>query len=136
MISGFFAWIHRKFFGRDLRAALSETRKIRIRGVNFVIRKVSTLDYLDGSQVMLQYYDEYKLKKDDPKAQLNESTIKKMKEHYRDVFLSAVVRPKLVRKKEDEGAEGIHVDDIFTDMSLANDLYVKIMTFANGKKKI
>jgi len=132
------SFLSRLFRGRDLGAVLNETRKVRVHGVVFTIKKISPLDYLDGSQVMLQYYDEYK-KQVKGEGQLSDSTVKKMRAHFRDVFVNAVVHPKIVREiSKDQPADpaAIPVEHLFTDMGLANDLYVQIMAYANGKKKL
>jgi hypothetical protein len=119
-----------KLFGRkSLSDRLGETRAVTIYGVKFRIKRLDALDYLDGSQSILQIYETYNPTK------VSESMVnhKKIKAHYRDVFMSAVVEPKLKRK--DDNSEGIFVDNLMTDFNLANRLYEEIFSHTYGKKK-
>lgn len=100
-------------------------------GMFFTIKKIDPSAFLDGSKVMLQVFDLYKI--DRSKANLEvEKNLNKIKEHYRDVFMSSVVEPKLKRKPEEEG---ILVDNLFTDWTLCHDLYGHIIEYTYGKKK-
>jgi hypothetical protein len=121
-----FDWI----FGKRLSQVVDERKKIRIKGVVFIIRKINPLDYLDGSKAVVQAFDVYRMKT--PGAAVEESSIKKIKEHYADVILAGVVYPKLKRKEEEEG---FLVDKIFSDWELAEKLYSEIMQHTYGKKK-
>ena len=114
-------------FTRTLKSVLSETKKVKIKGVRFEIRKLSPKDYLSGSKVMIQYFDTYKAGKVP-----SETNIKKVQQHYKDVFLAAVISPKLDRK--DDGS-GFFVDELFLDWDLCNRLYSVIMEYTIGKKK-
>jgi hypothetical protein len=117
-------------FSKKLEDVLNKTKTVRIHGVVFKIKKIDPTAYLDGSKVMLQAYDTYKVSKQS--TELNESTLLKVKEHYRDVFLASVVYPKLRRKE----GEGLLVDHLFTEWDLAHELYAKIMELTYGKKKM
>jgi hypothetical protein len=118
-------------FNRSLESVLNKTKTVRIHGVKFKIKKIDPSDYLDGSKVMTQLYDVYKTNKNLPSENV-ESILTKVKHHYKDVFLSAVVSPQLTRKKDDSG---LFVDNLFTEWDLAHELYVEIMAFTYGKKK-
>lgn len=118
-------------FGRKLEDALSETKRVRIKGIRFTIKKIDVLNYLNGSKVLFQVYDTYKLNKQDNLP--DEVSEKKIKEHYSHVLVSGVVNPKLSLKKTD-GA--VCVDDLFSDWNLVNELYQHIIAFTYGKKKV
>lgn len=120
-------------FSRKIEDVLNASKTIRVMGVKFKIKKIDVSNFLDGSKVMLQMYDIYKIKSD---AVSNEDSLKnlgKIKEHFRDVFLSSVLEPKLKRKSDDK--DGLFVDHLFTDWSLANELYSAIIEYTYGKKK-
>jgi hypothetical protein len=101
-------------------------------GVVFHIRKINPLDYVAGTTAMQMHFDTYKTKSQKEQLTAFTAQSKKLKAHFSDVFMAAVVQPKLSRKKDDEG---IPVDNLFTDWDLANGLYVKIMQVTYGKKK-
>lgn len=119
-------------FGRSLEDALLKTYKVKVHGVIFRVRKINPLDHLTGAQVIQKHFDTYKTKaeKENP---ITPGYVAKLKEHYKDVFLAAVVEPKLKRKEE---GEGILVDNLFTDWDLAQELYLQIMQVTHGKKKL
>lgn len=118
-------------FSRKLEDVLNKTKTIKVHGIKFKVKKLDPTNYLEGSKIMLQVYDIYKIQKevgiDDPNK-----TIPKLKDHYKDVFLAAVLEPKLARKESDEG---IFVDNLFTEWDLAHKLYEKIMDYSYQKKK-
>ena len=116
-------------FSKKLEDVLCRTKKIKVFGVKFLIRKIDITDYLDGSKVMLQSYDIYKVEKNPEVANKH---FDKMKEHFRDLFMASVLEPKLSRKKDDGG---LFVDNLFTEWSLANKLYEEIVIHCYGKKK-
>lgn len=122
-------------FGRSLDKVLYETKTVKVKGVKFKIKKINPLDYLDGSKVMLQYYDTWKLKKGSPDE--NKIAEKKVKEHLSEVLVAGVVSPVLVFKKEGEEKKPgeFYVDDLFFDIEIVNKLYEAIMLFTYGKKK-
>jgi hypothetical protein len=106
-------------------------KRVVLHGVEFVIKRLDPSNFLDGSKVMLQVFDVYKLKQPGEK-EANE-TLSKIKEHYRDVFMAAVVSPALKRKPE---GDGLLVDNLFTEWNLSHELYFSIMEFTYGKKKL
>lgn len=120
------------WFARDLRSALYETKKVVVNGVRFEIRKVNLLDYLEGSQVLLQEYDTHKTagqKKANPTILPSE----KVKRHYKDILCAGCVVPRLsMNPKDDE----IQVDDLFIDLEMVTGLYMEILNFTYGKKKL
>ena len=120
------------FSGGDLRSSLGKTKRAKINGVVFRIKKIDVLDFLDGSNVLARSYQTYEEKKK-PAKSMNESTAKAAKKHYRDVLLSGVVSPKLCRKEDDEG---VFVDDMFVDMDMVEQLYISIFEYTYGKKKV
>ena len=126
-------------FLKKRRLGEVETRKIKVHGFPFVIKKLDVLSYLDGSKTMLQEFSTYaQVKEAEQSIEKGEATLKKMKAHFTDVFMSAVVEPKLVRKKEESGnnpGDPLFVDHIFTEWDLATELYQEILEFTYGKKK-
>lgn len=121
----------KKLFGLlSLEEAIYETKKIKCHGVLFTIKKINTLDYLNGSKVMLQIFDTYKVNKN---SELDPSYVKKIREHYKDVIMSGVVKPVLSRK--DNGVN-VCVDEIIDNWEMATELYECIIAFTYGKKKL
>ncbi len=120
----------KRFFGRDLKSELYETKKVVICGVRFKIKKVNLLNYLDGSQVLVQKFDLHKTPGAKEVPVPPESKIRK---HYSDILVAGVAEPRLVFKAEDGG---ILVDDLFINWEMVTELYTQIMTFTYGKKKV
>lgn len=119
------------FKQKDLSSLLNEKKVLKIKGVNFVIKKIDALAFLDGSKVMMQYYDVYKVGKSEKQdVQIAE---KKIREHFSEVIVSGCVSPKLSHKEE-EGS--ICVNELFKDMDIVNKLYEEIIGFTYGKKKL
>ena len=116
-------------FSKSIEDVLYKTKDVRILGVKFTIKRIDPTAYLDGSKVMLQTFDTYKIEKTPEAANKN---IEKVKEHYRDVFMASVISPVLTRKP---GEPGIPVDHLFTEWELANELYTNIIEHTYGKKK-
>ena len=119
------------FRSKSLAERLGENKKIKIEGINFTIKRINPIDYLNGSKAMLAIYDKYKVGKA-AEAEL-EGYEKKIKEHLRDVILAGVVSPELSRKAE---GEEIHIDEIFMINDLPELLYDAIIEFTYGKKKL
>jgi hypothetical protein len=117
------------FKAKTLDSILFKT--IKVHGVIFKIKKLDPLAFLDGSKVMLQSYDIYKVNSNKVEEQ---NYLKKVKEHFRDVFMYSIEYPVLKRKPEEK--EGLFVDYLFTEWDLANELYSKIIEHTYGKKKI
>lgn len=117
-------------FSNDLDSHLNETKKVKIAGVKFVIKKLNTLNYLDGSKSLRQVYDLYKTKGQESADPASE---KKLAEHFSHVLVNCVVSPKLSLK--DDGS-GYLVDKMFSDWDMVVNLYNEIMVFTYGKKKM
>lgn len=122
-------WFSRKTPEQELLSRLSGKKTVRIGGIKFVIQKLSPLNYADGSNALLQVYDEYQVNKS-----IAPSSEKKLKAHFIDVFTAAVVSPKLTRK-EDDGS-GVYVERLFCDWGICERLYHEIMALSYGKKKL
>lgn len=127
--------LKRILFGRELGDSLNEKKIVKIHGIRFMIKKVHMIDFLDGSSVLLQSFDIYKLKANSDVPQMTNIALKRLQKHYTDVFCASVISPKLVRKKEDAVGDAIFVDYLFTEWDLANGLYESIAEFTYGKKK-
>lgn len=132
MVKRLIAWLSGKSAGSY--KALYPTKKVKIEGIIFVIRKINPLDYLAGYKAVLQGYDTYQA--GGKVVEMSESTARKMKEHYVDVFTSAVVEPKLVRKMPEPGQDGLYVEALFNNWPIVERLYEEIMIFTYGKKKL
>lgn len=117
---------------KSLDEHLNETKKIKVRGVRFTIRRLGVLDHLNGSKVLTENYHLYRNKK-----AIEENAapaLSNLQKHYRDVFMSCVVDPELSRNEGESGKT--FVDNIFKDMDIAHELYMEIMIFTHGKKKV
>lgn len=119
-------------FSKSLEHVLNKTKTVRVHGVKFEIKKIDPSSYLDGSKVMLQLYDVYKLGKEAP-ADVTQQALNKVKDHYKDIFLASVIAPKLRRNDK---TDGLLVDNLFTEWDLAHQLYGEIMAYTYGKKKL
>lgn len=119
----------KRIFGKRLEDVLFETKAVRVKGIKFTIKKVNMINYLDGSKVLLQAYDTYKM----GKSETHPMNDKKIKEHFSHVLVSGIQSPKLSHTKD---GEGTWVEDLFIDWDLVNELYSKIIEFTYGKKKL
>lgn len=115
------------FRSKTLKERLSETKKVKICGVIFRIRRLNPLDYLDGSKILTETFGLYRAGNAPA-----ESNMKKVKEHLFDVIMSGVVKPKLSRK---DSGEGIFVGDILSDKEMCDELYGEIMMLTYNQKK-
>lgn len=118
------------FFGKGLAKVLTETRKVKICGVRFVIQRLSPLEYMDGSAALEKLFDVYKSSPD----KLEPSSFAKVKKHFVDVFCAAVVSPALSRKPDEPGK--ICVENLFSHWELVTQLHAAIYEFTYGKKKL
>lgn len=120
--------------GQSIDDLLDPRTRVYVRGIYFTIRKINPVDHLHGAKVLTQAYQvqtvEDRLKNDVP------VNIERVKDHYRDVFTSCVIDPVLVRKEKDAGPGEVWVDRLFLDWEIAEELYMEIMTFTYGKKKV
>src|SRR5688572_24031173 len=122
------------FVTRKLSYVLDKTYKVKVHGVKFELRKINPIDYVTGSRAVLQIYETYKVGNTQEVVEPTVGTLNKMKEHYIDVFMAAVVSPKL--RRDENSKDGILVSHLFSDWDLANDLYAKILNISYGKKKM
>ena len=125
-------WPFRK--SRNLSDHLCELKTVHIDGIIFKIKKIDLYSRMAGYQSVLCLYDKYENKKknDLTLTEPSDKDMEKIKHHFRDVFLSGVVKPKLSLKEEDGH---ICVDEIFRDWELAGNLYQEIIAYTYGKKK-
>ena len=129
-------WVLARISGRKLEDALTATKIIRVHGVRFKIRKINPLDYLQGSKAIQQVFETHqKAVATVDSVEITNHKMDSIKDHFSDVFLAAVVEPKLKRKAEDEG-DGVPVAHLFTDWALANELYTRIVAYTYGKKNL
>ena len=126
-------WLKRLIFGQELRDHLMETRNIKCRGMRFTIRRIDPLVYMDGSRVLKETFQKYKIDKGNSGELPEKVRADEIKKHYIDVLCAGIVKPEISRKKDD--GQKIFVEYLFTDWALANDLYEQIMLFTYGKKK-
>jgi hypothetical protein len=130
---------------KRLEDVLFETKSVKIHGVFFEIRKLNPVDYMRGAKVHHAAFQTYEKASAEQKVNmvLEEGALKKVQDHYADVFISSVVSfgnpPQKLCYKKDEGKEGYEgalcVDKLFTDWDLANELYTEIIVHSFGKKK-
>jgi hypothetical protein len=118
-------------FGKSLQSYLNETKTIRISKIKFKIKKINTLNYLEGAKVLVQVYDTYKTKGNvnDMSHMMSD---KKIVDHFSHVIVAGVVEPKLSYTKN---GDGIFVEDLFCDWGLVSTLYNEIIELTYGKKK-
>lgn len=119
------------FFSKSLDSVLNEKKAVKIKGVAFVIKKIDALSFLDGSKVMQQMYEIYKVgNKPEEDIKITE---KKIKEHVSEVIVAGSVSPKFSFKD----AEGcVNVNNLWLDLDIAYKLYEEILAFTYGKKKL
>ena len=117
------------WFSRNLKDVLKGTKKIKVKGVMFEIKKLDSLNFLDGSRAMTQLYDVYKPGRKD--VEITQAQMKKVRAHYIDTFMGSVVRPELSRDDSK-----INVNELFLDQELYLGLYEKILEYSYGKKKV
>lgn len=125
------------FKKRRLEDVLFETKKIKVHGIKFEIRRVNPVDFLRGAKVFKAAFDTYKTAGAKQNIDLLDSkTEETMKTHIRDVFMSSVKSPILCYAKDKEqNPSAIVVDNLFTDMGLSAELYNAIIEYSYGKKK-
>lgn len=122
--------------GRDYSEHLKASKRVRIHGFKFEIKKINPLSVLDGSEVLMKQYKVYDVEPTDQPRMAPK--LDRIQAHMRDIFMAGVVQPVLRRKAEGENdmANGtLCVDHLFTDWDLANKLYEAIMEHTFGKKK-
>lgn len=125
-----FDWI----FGKNIESVINQTKKVKVCGVLFTIKKINMLDYLAGSRVLIQAFDTHKSAASGAAQPLVSED--KIKRHYADVLVAGVVYPELTHKKENENDKRILVDALLPNWELVDRLYTEIMTFTYGKKKL
>lgn len=135
-----FNFLTRLFQRKSLSDVLAPTKRIKLHGVYFTIRKINPLEYLAGTSALQRVYDIYS-KPIDKSLPVDQAQIERVKAHYIDVFMAGVVKMNdliLTRKQVDplEYNEKLKVDHLLTDWSLAEELYYKIIEFTYGKKKL
>ena len=124
-------WFKSIFFGRELFDVLNETKKVRVNGIRFIIRKINILNYVDGSNIIRQSYDTYKIgKSDGTNSQVSQE---KINEYLCQVLVAGVAHPKLSFNKE---GPGLFVEDLLVDGDMVEKLHEHILWFTYGKKKM
>lgn len=122
---------------KSLQEALFETKIVFVHGVRWKIRKVSPIDFVRGARVHRAFFETYSKSSVEQQAEmLDKNAEEKIKDHFRDTFMSCVTEPKLCYAKDKEKTpEAICVDNLFTDWDLVNELYEEIVLHSFGKKK-
>jgi hypothetical protein len=123
------------FGSKKLSDVLTKTHLIKVHGVRFEIRKINPVDFMNGSKAVSQLFDVYKTNPEKLEEKQLLSNTNKIKDHYADVFMAAVISPKLVRKIE-QSDQGVWVENLFSDWDLVSELYQQIMLVTYGKKKM
>ena len=122
--------------GIELKDYLTSTKRVKVRGVVFHIKKIQVMDYLEGQKVMQEIFSTYKTQTEKDRQVKVDSAlsknVEKIKSFMTDIIMAGVVKPELSRKKDDEGK--IHVDEIFEDWLLAQELTKTILNNTYGKK--
>ena len=118
--------------GVDLDSYLRQTKKVRVNGVNFEIKKIKIDDHLAGLKVILSLDALYKREKPTDKTAMLEDGVKTQK-FMRDFIYAGVASPKLTMQSPAEPGT-IHVDDLTANLDLAQKLCIEIIKHAYGKK--
>lgn len=114
---------------KTLREYLDETKTVKIKGILFEIKRIDVVNFMQGAKVLLASYATYEDKKKED--QIADSA-KKVREYYKDVVLSGVVKPELTRNPDKEPTK-INIDDVLVDMSLTEKLVQEIIVFSKKK---
>jgi hypothetical protein len=128
-----FDWFRRRKT-KSLKEHLSGTKLIKVSGVLFHIRKISVLDYMEGAKVLHEVFSVYKNTEERKLDDQMIRNVKKAKAYMRDVIMAGVVKPKLVRKQE-EDKDAVFIEDLFDDWVMAQELTTEILQFTYSKKK-
>ncbi len=113
----------------NLSDVLNPTKKVKIQGVHFTIKKLDPLAYLQGYQILFKVFDDYKTTK---KAE--DFDLKKLQKTFKDVIGAGVISPKLAYKEDDDGTS---IDDIInSNWTMAEELCSQILEFTHSKKKM
>lgn len=137
---GFFADL---FFGRpsekSLRAQIEAVTLVKVHDTFFRIKKISNLDYMRGAKVYMAFFETYEKAAIQEKMKIavdKEKSLEKVQDHFCDVFMSAIVEPRICYDKDREKSPGaVPVSHLCTDMQFAHDLYLAIIEHSFGKKK-
>jgi hypothetical protein len=116
---------------KKLKDRISATKKIKVCGVLFEIKKINVLDHARGAKVLQKIYETYSVRPEN--SQVEDKDLKSMRAAYTDIIESGVINPKLSRK-EKEGY--ILISEVFNDWELTENLVTEIMEFTYGKKKL
>lgn len=121
------------FRKKTLEEHLGGTKKVKIDGVVFYIKRINAIDHLSGLNVIQKIYDIYKINKDraSPNAEESLETFKKVKSYCRDIILAGVVSPKL---SATEDGDGFFVERLFIDFEMAQALTQAILVLTYKKK--
>lgn len=127
-----FGWFKKE---KNLGDVLNQTREVIIEGVRFEIRKVDPTTLLRGFKAIPKTVDTYEGKRADSQVEIAaDQSLDKLKKYYADLFVGAVVRPQLTLDVKDQTK--VHVDELFTNWELVEELYYQIILFTYGKKKL
>ena len=127
------------------RAKLLSVKLVRIKGVTFLIRKVAPVDFIGygthpfapvreaqdhGADITAQKNLDTILKSGDPKQ--IEQYLNRIKEPMKNLLMKGVLWPELSEKEE---PNKVWVDDILSDMTVANGLVEAIGSLSLLQKK-
>lgn len=134
--------------GGRVAARLNPTKRVKLHGIVFTIRKLNPLDYFSGAKALHKIYDTYQKSGNGPPLGYEPKDVEKIKAHYRDTLMAGVVSMRCLGKeleptrlqldalKPEDRKTKIPVDHFMTDWSLAEELYLSIVVFTYGKKKL
>ena len=126
-------WLRLVFREPKIGDLIGSTRRVKVMGVYFRIKKVDPLAFLDGSNAVQQIYDTYHAA--EGAKPLDAVAAKRVRSHMRDVLLAGIVEPRFARDAEKAAPGEIPVDDLFQDWMLADALFWAIHEYTYGKKK-
>jgi hypothetical protein len=113
---------------------LRRTKKVRVNGIGFEIRKVDLKDHAEGLNIILNLHQLYVRKKD--RDGLKSAVVqdeKKLKDFMRHFLYAGVVAPRLTLKNPPEDG-ATSVDELMQDVDLAQKLCTQVLQYSYGKK--
>jgi len=123
------------FGSKTTKERLSGYKTIKVHGMEFVIRKVNPLVDFNSDELPAMFTD-YDSRRDLSKMEQTKEQVKKLNDVMKRYLIAGIVRPVLVPigKGEIKGKEdGITVDDLFRDPTIAMKLFNEIVFHSSNE---
>jgi len=125
-------WPFKKRETIELRDYLRQTKRVKVNGVIFEIKKMNLDDHLAGLNIVMKMRDIYSKPDKKPTTEESLEDVKKLKKFMRDFIYAGVTKPVLTMKEP--VGEAIHIDEVLSDLDLSQKLCVEIINFSYEKK--